>query len=125
MTDEDGLVRCLLEGRQTANEELTKGIALWVTDTLRSAPPEFRAEFLGKPNTAIEPPERLFIRTLLERQADEETIVREFADRLLDGRSNRRAQTDLSANSARKTLNRKRPPTVITRPWSSSRRWAT
>jgi len=79
------LVRCLLEGRQTAKEELTKGIALWVTDALRSAPPEFRAEFLGKPNTAIEPPERVFIRTLLEQQGDEETIVREFADRLLDG----------------------------------------
>ena len=79
------LVRCLLEGRQTANEELTKGIALWVTDTLRNAPPEFRTEFLGKSNRAIEPPERLFIRTLLEQQGDEETIVREFADRLLDG----------------------------------------
>ncbi len=55
------LVRCLLEGRQTAKEELTTGIALWVTDALRS------------------------VRTLLEQQGDEETIVREFADRLLDG----------------------------------------
>ena len=80
------LVRCLLDGRQTAKKQLTTGIALWVTDALRSAPPEFRAEFLGKPNTAIEPPERVFIRTLLEQQGDEETIVREFADRLLDGK---------------------------------------
>ena len=32
------LVRCLLDGRQTDKKELTTGIALWVTDALRSAP---------------------------------------------------------------------------------------
>src|SRR5262245_45853568 len=41
------LVRSLLEGRETKNEELTHGIALAVADTLRCAPEKFRAAFLG------------------------------------------------------------------------------
>ena len=79
------LARHLLAGRTTNKEELTHGIALSLADTLRQAPPEFRAEFLGQPKPTPEPPERTFIRTLLEQNGNEDDIVHDAADRLLDG----------------------------------------
>ncbi len=79
------LAQHLLAGRTTNKEELTHGIALSLADTLRQAPPEFRAEFLGQPKPTPEPPERTFIRTLLEQNGDEDGIVRDAADRLLVG----------------------------------------
>jgi tetratricopeptide (TPR) repeat protein len=79
------LVRSLLERRESVNEELTEDVALYLLDSLRGAPPEFQLEFLGKPNDATEPPERRFIRSLLEQEGDDEKITAEFAKRLLAG----------------------------------------
>lgn len=93
------LVHYLLEGRKTNKDELTEGIALSVMDTMRNAPSEFKAEFLGKPKTATEPAERVFIRTLLEQHGNDETIVTEFADRLLDGEVEPAHTADWSAAS--------------------------
>jgi hypothetical protein len=93
------LVRSLLEGRETSNEELTEGIARSVTHTLRKAPPEVQAEFLDQPKAATESPERTFIRTLLEQQGNEETIVAEFADRLLAGEADAPQAPDRFADS--------------------------
>jgi tetratricopeptide (TPR) repeat protein len=81
------LVRHLLQGRQTDKEELTEGIALFVVETLRNSPQEFRAGFLGQPATTPEPRERTFIRTVLEQEGDEDAIVQDAADRLLDGKA--------------------------------------
>lgn len=79
------LARHLLAGRKTKIDELTHGIALSLADTVRQAPPEFRAEFLGQPKPRPEPPERTFIRTLLEQTGDEDAIVNDAAERLLTG----------------------------------------
>ena len=105
------LVRYLLEGRHTDKEELTEGIALWVTDTLRGAPPEFRVEFLGKSKTATEPPERTFIRTLLEQQGEENTVVTEFADRLLGGEVEPVCVADWSVDSLVRKLKKENSQT--------------
>jgi tetratricopeptide (TPR) repeat protein len=76
-------VRSLLEGRETGNDELTEGIAVHLVETLRSASPEFRAEFVGKPRDDAEPEARRLIRELLDQRGDEEEIITEFKDRLL------------------------------------------
>lgn len=76
-------VRSFLEGRETGNDELTEGIAVHLVETLRSAPPEFRAEFVDKPSNTAEPEERRFIRELLDQRGDEEEITTKFTDRLL------------------------------------------
>ena len=79
------LARHLLAGRKTKDEELTHGIALSLTNTLRKLPPEFRAELLGQPKRTPEPAEWIFIRTLLEQTGDEDAIVNDAAERLLAG----------------------------------------
>lgn len=79
------LVRHLLAGRTTNKEELTYNLALIVVDALFNAPPEWRDEFLGQPKPTPEPPERTFIRTLLEAEGDAEDIIEDAANRLLDG----------------------------------------
>jgi hypothetical protein len=79
------LVRHLLAGRKTNSDELTRKIARSVVEMLRDAPAKFCAEFLRRSEPLAEPPERRFIRTLLEEEGDEEGIVTNATDRLLHG----------------------------------------
>lgn len=79
------LVRHLLAGRETRSEELTRGLAVSVVETLRQAPPEVRDELGRVAPGAAASPEADFMRTLLEAEGDEEGIVNEAADRLLAG----------------------------------------
>lgn len=81
------LVRHLLDGQQAEKEELTAGIACFVVQTLRESPPECRTEFFGDITVVPEPPERTFIRTLLETEGDEEEIQTQAVQRLLEGES--------------------------------------
>ena len=81
------LVRHLLAGRTTNKEDLTYNLALVLVDELFKGPQEVRDEFLGKPRPMPEPPERTFIRTLLEQEGVEEEIIQKAANRLLDGQA--------------------------------------
>lgn len=81
------LVRDLLKGRKTGSEELTRGIAVSVVEILREAPPEVRNELVRFSQAGAAPPEVTFIRTLLEAEGDEESVVNDAADRLLAGES--------------------------------------
>jgi hypothetical protein len=87
-------VHALLEGREAGSDELTEGSAVHVIETLRNAPPEFRAEFVGKPGSTAEPEERRFIRELLEQCGDEEEIIKTFVDRLLGRESETPTSTE-------------------------------
>jgi hypothetical protein len=77
------LVRHLLEGCKTRSDSLTRHIAQIVVASLREAPAEVREEFLGASKPAAEPPERRFIRKLMEKEGDEESIVAKAADKLV------------------------------------------
>jgi hypothetical protein len=79
------LVRHLLEGRKTSSEELTRGIAVSVTEILRDAPPEVGDELASVSPAVAASPEAAFIRTLREAEGDEEEVVNGAADRLLGG----------------------------------------
>jgi hypothetical protein len=79
------LVRHLLEGRKTSSEELTRGIAVSVTEILRDAPPEVGDELASVSPAVAASPEAAFIRTLREAEGDEEEVVSGAADRLLGG----------------------------------------
>ena len=80
------LVRHLLKGRTTNRDDLTQGMALFVSQTLRQLP-EIRAEFDVSGAAAAASPERTFIRTLLEQSGDENDILKDAADRLLRGKA--------------------------------------
>jgi len=79
------LVRHLLDGCKAGSEDVTRGIAVYVVDILRKAPPEARAELVRVAPGAAVPPEITFIRTLLAADDDQDDIVNEAADRLLAG----------------------------------------
>jgi hypothetical protein len=79
------LVQHLLEGRTTAKEDVTEGIALYLIDHLRDAPDEFRKGFLKRPAGSFARKEEVFIRALLEEQGDETAIAEAACERLLRG----------------------------------------
>jgi tetratricopeptide (TPR) repeat protein len=81
------LVRYLLEGRKTNKDDLTDALAVSVVERLRDTPESFQKRFLGQPGEMSSRKEDIFIRTLLEQEGDEDTIVTEAAERLLDGQS--------------------------------------
>lgn len=80
------LIRSLLEGRKTKDEDLNEHIACSVAENLRGLPALFRERFLQGLETEPRPKEEIFIRGLISEQGDEETIVTEAADRLLSGK---------------------------------------
>jgi hypothetical protein len=79
------LVRYLLEGRKTAKDDLTEGIALSVVDNLLAAPESFRKHFLEGPAAGSNRKEEVFIRTLLAQEGDDDEILADAAERLLSG----------------------------------------
>jgi tetratricopeptide (TPR) repeat protein len=81
------LVRHLIEGRNANPETLTAALALDLVDLLLSAPLEFRTGLFGGPQPAVEPPERTFIRTLLQQEGEHEEIVKAGAERLVAGQT--------------------------------------
>src|SRR5690606_23896619 len=76
----------LLDGRKTASEELTRGLALSVVEMLRQAPSEVCDDLVRVPRNPATPPlEAAFIRSLLDAEGDENAIVQDAAERLLRG----------------------------------------
>jgi len=80
------LVRCLLEGRKTDNEDLNEDIALSLASSLRSSAEQFQACLPAGPGETLDRKAEVFIRTLLSQEGDEEEIVEEAAERLLTGK---------------------------------------
>jgi tetratricopeptide (TPR) repeat protein len=79
------LVRSLLDGRKTPNEELTEGLAASIVEQLRDSPADFQRRFLDAPPELACPREEVFIRRLLLERGDEEEIILDAADDLLNG----------------------------------------
>jgi hypothetical protein len=94
------LVRYLLAGRKTAKDDLTCGIAEWVSQELLHAPEEFCQQLLNsqKPLT----PEIAFACSLWQDEGDEDEIIYKSATCLLTGittSSLTRLGQDLSYNA--------------------------
>lgn len=81
------LVRHLLEGRKTLQDELTRGIAFSLVELLRQASPGVREELVRVSTAGAEPPETAFIRTLLAAKGNEDSIIDDATNRLVGGES--------------------------------------